>query len=724
MGILKTRFILLNYIVVLSIFNSASAQVDHWETIVFPSDTCHYVTDPIMVPSGWTKLDFDDTDWLNEEGGIGYGDNDDNTIISPVSSVYIRYSFNIFDVEAIDELFLDADYDDGFVAYLNGRLIARSNVESDIFTGLMQAASSHEASIYLDLLPERFIISDNQLQGLLNDGENVLAIEVHNFNGTQSSDLTSNFYLSGGVTTTEFQYRPLPSWFIEPITSFTSKLPIIKITSNLEIVDEPKRPANLEIIWNDNNELNDSDQVENHFTGPIAIEKRGQSSLSLFPKVGYGFETVDENGDDLDVSFLNFPEEEDWILHGPYSDKSLMRNVLAMHLGNEMGSYHSRTRYVELVINEEYLGIYVLMEKIKRDKNRVDINKLKEDEIEGDDLTGGYVIKIDKGEQDWYSDFQIMDRFEYTGFQYVSPNSSSIVEPQKEYIHSYIDSLERSLRYITYSYGGKRYDEYLDTESFVDHYILKELAKDIDAYRISSYYYKDKDSKGGKLKAGPAWDFNIAFGNVNYCLGNFTQGWLTDINCNEGVPFWWSRLLERQEFRDLLKCRWEELKTTSFSIDSINAFIDTKVEELGDAVDRNFQKWPVLNEYVWPNSQVRGSFINEVNYLKSFIANRHAWMDANLEGNCNTVSTQNPESILNRFSISPNPASTEIIIDFPSELSQVSMILYDTIGNPVDNITCTDNECLGNIGRLSPGMYVIHIMIDNKYIGHKKLIKL
>ncbi|MGB1044566.1 MAG: CotH kinase family protein, partial [Flavobacteriaceae bacterium] len=161
-------------------------------------------------------------------------------------------------------------------------------------------------------------------------------------------------------------------------------LPLVSVdTYNQEIPDEPKIPGIMQV----------SDRGNELFQGPIGIERRGQSSQS-FPKKQYGLETKDASNQDLDVSILDMPLEEDWILYAPYSDKSLMRNVLAYDIARSMGRYASRTQFVNMKLNGLNQGIYVFMEKLKRDDNRININKLKPDENEGEDVTGGYIIKI------------------------------------------------------------------------------------------------------------------------------------------------------------------------------------------------------------------------------------------------------------------------------------------------------------------------------------------
>ena len=127
----------------------------------------------------------------------------------------------------------------------------------------------------------------------------------------------------------------------------------------------------------------------------------------MFDKKSYGFETWDDNYEDKDVSLIGFPEEEDWILYGPFSDKSLIRNKLIYSLSNLLGMYASKTEFCELIINNDYKGVYVFMEKLKRDKNRINIEKLTETDIDENLITGGYIIKIAKSDQEdgSYSDF-------------------------------------------------------------------------------------------------------------------------------------------------------------------------------------------------------------------------------------------------------------------------------------------------------------------------------
>ena len=236
------------------------------------------------------------------------------------------------------------------------------------------------------------------------------------------------------------------------ITFTSSNLPIVVINTNgQEIPDEYKITADMGIIYNGEGVRNNLTNPYNNYNGKIGIEIRGSSSQG-FPKKQYSLETRDLAGNDLNVSLLGFPEESDWILFAPYNDKSLMRDVLAYKIANSMGRYASRSKYCEVVLNNEYIGVYVLFEKVKRDANRVNIKKLESSDISGDALTGGYIIKIDKtdGENNdgWYSTYLPYPQAPYSVFyQYHYPKPDNIVQQQKDYIQNKIFQFETMMAF-------------------------------------------------------------------------------------------------------------------------------------------------------------------------------------------------------------------------------------------------------------------------------------
>ncbi len=696
------------------------ASIDHWETAIYPSDEWHYYLGERTPPTDWNEIPISNFLWQTGPGGIGYGDEDDGTEIDPIQSIFIRRNFNISDLSKIEGAFLDADYDDAFVAYLNGVEIARSsNIEGSPPRFFDWAVIDHEATMYWGGDPERFIVGHSTLHSLLKNGDNVLAIQVHNHNGATSSDMSSNFFLSFGINDESTFYGPTPDWFEAPESfgPITSHLPIVKIYAN-EILDEPKLPGRLEIVWNGPGSLNASTQAGNEYVGNIGIELRGQSSQFFFDKKSYGIETWDENGMDLDTSFLGFPAEEDWVLYGPFSDKTFLRNVLAMDLARKMGQYASRTRFVEVMLNDEYQGIFVLMEKVKRDKNRVDIANLREDDIEGEELTGGYVFKIDKGvDQDWDSSFPALGingaKIQY---QYVSPNRDKIQPEQEAYIQSYVDSFERAINIPQYASAVKHYREFIDYKSFAENFIHVELAKDVDAYRISCFFHKKKITQGGKIFAGPVWDYNLSFGNAEFCNITDPTGWIYYENCALANYNWYDQLLQDEEFTSVLKCRWDKLRVGPLHEDSIFQFIDNQIVELGPAIDQNYEKWPILNEYVWPNPVITGSFEGEIDFMKNYISERLEWMDANMIGECRPSSTTNHFS--NNLQIFPNPSDG--VFKFSNSNIQAIQV-FNVTGKLMLNSTLKSNEL--DLSTFQKGIYFLKIESQNGEIITKRVIK-
>ena len=415
---------------------------------------------------------------------------------------------------------------------------------------------------------------------------------------------------------------------------FANGDPLIQVnisTNGVQILDEPKIDAKMTISFKD----------EELHSENIAIEIRGKSS-QMFPKKQYGFETRDQENEDMDVSLLDMPEEEDWILQAPYSDKSLIRNVLIYDLSREIGRYASRVKFVELTLNDVNDGVYVFMEKLKRDKNRIDINKLKTSEISGEDLTGGYIIKIDKPDDQYTSLNSFVSEhspYDPSGnnsikFLYDTPDEEDITPEQKEYISNYVKDFENTLAGENFTDPIQGYDSHIDTDDFIDFFLLNELGNNVDGFRISTWIVKDKNEK---MRMGPIWDFNLAFGNADYCSGGESNVWAYKLNqrCPGGfwpIPFWWERLLQDPAYVLKVKARWTELRGTAFSNSAITKMIDNYELVLisSGSVKRNFERWPVLGTYVWPNNFIGSDYSDEIKFIRNWISERLSWLDSNI----------------------------------------------------------------------------------------------
>lgn len=550
--------------------------------------------------------------------------------------------------------------------------------------------------------------------GAVNNGQNpngIWYLRVYD-GGNQDQGAVQNCSL-------QFGNNPAAPFFTE------SDLPIIVInTYGQEIPDEPKIDARMGIIYNGPGAINHMGDPFNNYNNNIGIEQRGSTSGD-FPQKSYGFKTRDVNETSHDTVLLNMPPEKDWILYAAYNDKSCMRNVLSYDIANKTGHYATRTRFCELVLNGQYQGIYVLMEKIKRDQERVDIATLNTVDISGDQLTGGYIIKIDRTDGPgtyWTSPHQTSSGQD-VHFVYVEPKAEDIVPQQSSYIQYYMDSVESALLGPGFTDPLTGYRNFIDEASFIDYFILNEASRNVDGYRLSTFLYKDKYSNGGKLHAGPAWDYNLAWRNANYCQGESFQGWAYRFNnyCSSDytVPFWWDRLMEDPQFRRNLKCRWIELRSRFLHLDSINAFIDANAGLLQQAQQRHFERWPILGTYIWPNPDpLATTFTEEITGMKEWIADRFAWIDANLPGICD-LSVSVPGETM-PAEVWPNPFDNELHVTvFLPAASTLTLRISDLTGKLVKehvfpDIPAGEHEFLVEVNRYcGDGAYFLLISDGN-----------
>jgi len=685
------------------------------------------------------NVNFGDSSWqlcTGRPGGVGYekGSGYENIItldvgddmyqdgVDPNTSCYIRIKFIVSssDLANFKSLTLTMIYDDGYVAYLNGAKVGEANAPASVAWN-SSALSAMEYS-------QPTIIDISRHLDKLVAGENLLAI--HGLNASTSS---SDFLINAKLEV-DSQYEG----------GFTSSnLPIIIIdTHGQAIVDDPRITADMGIIYNGDGQRNFVTDPWNHYNGKIGIELRGSTSQS-FPKKPYRIETRDSLGANLNVSLFGMPKENDWVLHNPYSDKSLIRNVLAFKISNDIGRYASRTQLCEVVVNGAYQGVYVFMEKIKRDKNRVAISRLDEDDVAGDSLTGGYIIKVDKTDGEQVDGWNGVNVY----YQYHYPHPNDIKPQQRSYIQSFMNKFEHIMQTAAYNNPDIGYRRYLDLDSAVDHFIINEVSRNIDAYRLSAFMYKDRDSKGGKLILGPVWDFNLSFGNGNYYDGWKTAGWnldhLIDHTGNDySAPFWWEKIRETDEFKSKLYTRWTSLRQGVLQTDVLLNYIDNVVDTLSEAQARNFTRWPVLGVKLWPNWFIGATYDDEINWMKEWLTNRLAWMDRAVD-EYKTVSVKEVEKAIKpaNFSVQqnyPNPFNPSTIISYTlPNRAFVTAAIYNLNGQLIKTIvhkqqhgglyTVVWNGINANGKAMPSGVYVYQIRVVEKnetYYKSKKMMLL
>jgi len=444
---------------------------------------------------------------------------------------------------------------------------------------------------------------------------------------------------------------------ITPPEVDTGALPYIRITTDVAIENEPKVPGDMAVF--ENQTL--------RFSAPVGIEYRGSTSFRLSDKKSYGIETWDENDQDVNASILGFPEEEDWILTGhvfrsssnTIFDPSLMHHYIGYELYRSMGRYASRSKFVELEVNQDYLGTYIFMEKLKRDNHRIDLAKMTPADNELPNVTGGYILKIDKtagGDvapneplsyyyDNWGDDARYSEAISFrsnydiygnllntpafdppyhsgqfleTYFLYEYPKSEEITSAQKQYIQTYLNDFETALLEDDFTTDHRTYTQFIDLDSFVDFFIINEITGNIDGYRISTYLNKER---GSKLKMGPIWDLNIGYNRQNRVP--FTD-WIAHYNNYVDrdawmVPFWWPRLLQDPVFQQRLKQRWQTLRSNQLSTTTVLGLVQSTADYLieNGAIERNYERWNGL-EVDYEQSIVA---------LKSYLDDRLNWMD-------------------------------------------------------------------------------------------------
>ena len=353
--------------------------------------------------------------------------------------------------------------------------------------------------------------------------------------------------------------------------------------------------------------LNAREKVEAHmktdgYDGGIGIKLRGNSSLGNNQKK-YTIETIEADGKEKDVSLLGMPAHSKWVLLAPYNDVSMIRDPLAFHIWRDMGHWGPRTVMCELTMDGDYRGIYVLSEAIKRGADRVNISKLKKSDIDGREVTGGYLLRIDTFDED---DATFTSKVPGIGegnmtseviWSCIYPKKKKLQPEQFAYIQSYVDTVEAVIQSDYFADPEKGYAHYIDVASFVDYFIHTELSLNADAYRRSAYFYKEKqkaDGTGGKLFAGPVWDYNLAYGNCNFANANNLEAWCYEGSSNNPTPALWQRLLQDPAFRLAVKQRYQQLRKGVLSMDSLHAYIDSLALLLSKAKDHHFQTFPEL----------------------------------------------------------------------------------------------------------------------------------
>ena len=456
-----------------------------------------------------------------------------------------------------------------------------------------------------------------------------------------------------------------------------SNLPIVVINTDggVTIPDEPKVLATMKIIWHQDGSRNYLTDVNNpeflNYDGRIGIEIRGSSSQNL-PKKPYGLETL--QADDVtnnNVSILGMPKENDWVLNSLAFDQTGMRDVISYELSEKMGQYAPRRVYCEVVINNDYKGLYVFMEKIKTDDNRVNIEKMDETCNSYPEVTGGYITKADKttGNDQVAWTMQGYGNGWWGGpstdFIHHYPKPDNITNAQHNYIKSvFFDIADKAGSHNTSIENG--ISSIIDIPSFVDFMMIAEFSSNVDVYSFSTFFHKDRK---GKLRAGPVWDYNLTFGHDEFGNRSRYDVWQFDNNDNTGPKFW-KDLFDTDMFRCLFAKRWFEITSEGnpLNYNEISSRMNEIDELITEAVGRDNQRWSKMTQHA-----------SEIQAMKTWIQQRINWLNQNI-GSYNNCNMELPPLVISKIHYHPMDAE-------PFNGNQLEFIQIDN--NSDDDIDLT-----------------------------------
>ncbi len=435
------------------------------------------------------------------------------------------------------------------------------------------------------------------------------------------------------------------------VAGFSSNLPLLIISTGGQGVGQDVTPRTFaSVVAIDTHRGRSSVLGKPEFVGQGGIEVRGQTSAG-FPKRQYNFSFEDPYRQQLGVGLFGLPQDDDWAIYAPYSDKPFLQNFMAYELYEKMGHYSVRRRFVEVFLDTsggkvnysaDYAGIYILVEKIKIDHNRVDIDQLTPYNAAEPEISGGYMFKKDKdspGDYNFTTVGSASAGFSAQTLKLHQPKPAEATAAQKAWLRNYLVQLETALYAPNWktATGTNHWSYYIDADSFVDYHWIVEFAKQIDGYRLSNYFFKPRN---GKVHMSPIWDWNLSFGNADYLDGANTSNWYWQ-ECSENDHIWLRRLMcgttgsdgttGDPDFTQKIADRWSQLRTNVLAGSNVVARAQELAGLLSEAASRDFQRWPRLGTYIWPNPPLYATPTSYAGIIQSFtnwVKGRYNWIDS------------------------------------------------------------------------------------------------
>ena len=444
-------------------------------------------------------------------------------------------------------------------------------------------------------------LNGNTFKGRITQNINISEL-IPDFSYTGSSVSVDGNLQESGVTPNNFDdvviYKVVNDLGDEAIyqidvTKFTG-LPIINLLTNGSVQIDSKE----DYVEGDVS-LDGRRDFESLSDLSMKIRGRGNSTWFIHPKKPFQMKLSEKS------AFLGMPEDKKWLFLAEYSDKTMLRNTMAFELGYMSNlDWTPAGEFAEVYLNGEYNGTYNITQKVEASSNRVAL---------GDT---GYLLELDQLDRidldDVYFESTVTEKFIIN----IKEPELNYGSEEFRYIENLIAEFEGALFGANFQDENAGYKKYINLESFIDWYLISEITKNVDSRWYSSIYLNVMP--GEKIKMGPLWDFDLAFGNTDYADTQYYEGWWVRFN-----P-WYERLFQDPAFTQMVKDRFIYFKDNE---DLIIQKIDEYAEKLKWAQAENNNKWQTIGTYVWPNPVIYDTYQEEVDHLKNWYLARMEWLE-------------------------------------------------------------------------------------------------